>query len=53
VPSRLFSPPAACHGLSLGKTARRELTFNFRYYIRGLPVKQIQYIRIDTEAIAR
>ena len=28
VPSRLFSPPSACHGFSLGKTARRELINN-------------------------
>jgi len=52
VPSRLFSLPAACHGFSLGKTARRELAFNFGYYIRGLPACQTQCIRIDTEAIA-
>jgi hypothetical protein len=45
VPSRLFSPPSACHGLSLGKAARRELTFNAGYYIRGSPACQVQCIR--------
>jgi hypothetical protein len=53
VPSRLFSLPSACHGFSLGKTARRELSFNVGYYINGLPACQIQRIRIDAEAITK
>ncbi len=52
VPSRLFSPPSACHGFSLGKTARRELAVDLGYYIRDSLSKQVQYMGIDTGATA-
>lgn len=40
VPSRPFSLPAACHGCSLGKTARREPLFGSGYYTRDSLAKQ-------------
>ena len=52
IPSRLFSLPAARHGYSLGKAARRELIFNFEHYISDLLARQIQNIHINTEANA-
>jgi|GEM_PF-6609396 len=53
VPSRLFSLPAARHGYSLGKTARRELIVGLGYCIRDSLSKQVPHIDIDTEAAAR
>ena len=53
VPSRLFSPPSACHGFSLGKTARRELINNLScVFYQGL-AKQVQCIDTDIEAVIR
>jgi len=52
VPSRLFSPPSACHGLSLGKTAQRELIVGLGYCIRDSRSKQAEHIGINIEATA-
>ena len=52
VPSRLFSPPSACHGLSLGKTAQRELIVGPGYCIRDSRSKQVEHIGMNIEATA-
>ena len=53
VPSRLFSPPSACHGFSLGKTARRELINNLSCVFYQEIAKQVQCIDTDIEAVIR